>query len=81
MKLTLDIPDGVVDRVVEAIAKKYRYDELEATQPNPISKQQFFRRTIIRLIKQAVKENEADIAREIATQEAVEKVEQEIDIT
>ena len=80
-KVTIDIPDAIYDRVVEGFAKKHRYDEFEATRPQPKTKKQFMKDTLITLIKQAVKETEADQARDRAGKEAAEKVEEEINIT
>lgn len=81
-KITIDVPDAVYDRVVEGFAKRYRYREKDDNgNPNPKNKKQFLKDTIIGLIKDAVKVSEADDAREKAGKEAVEKVDEEIQLS
>lgn len=53
MKVELDIPDTVVSRVFDGVAGSFNFDNAKV-DPNE-TKEEFFKRVVIHLIKNAVK--------------------------
>ena len=84
-QITVNIPDALQGRVVEALARLNGYqDEIVqngVTIPNPVSKAQFARQVVINYIKETVKAYEADQAQNSALKSARDKVESEVSVT
>lgn len=79
--VTISIPDAVVTRVQEAFASAYQYSAtLEDGSPNSETKQQFFRRQVLRFIKETVVAYETNQAAEASRKTAQIKAEQEIQV-
>lgn len=60
--LTITIPAGQVNRVVDAIATRFGYTGFEEDGTTPQTKSEFCRKLIIKYIKSNVKEHEAATA-------------------
>lgn len=93
-KITLDIPADQMERVINALCKKYGYKEKvkkpdvpqlmnrpEDFENNPESRAQFAKRMIIQLIKGIVKSIEVNDAIRSANKVASDKVESELSIS
>lgn len=91
MQITINIPDQISDRVIEAIAKTYNYD----TQPtndldvngSPIlvkdtmTKRQFLKRVVLDFLKANVKNHEENEAVRTAKLNAQAKADSEITLS
>jgi hypothetical protein len=80
--ISINIPDAITPRVINAFARKYGYRQtLEDGTANPITKAQFAKAKLIEFIKQSVKDMEVDDARNTAATAAVNAADTEITIT
>lgn len=81
--LSINVPDAVVVRVLDAIAARYGYIDENTGQPRTPgqTKTQFAREVIRTIVKDAVKAHEAEIAQAAARQTAISNVESEIVLT
>ncbi|MCI0550615.1 MAG: hypothetical protein L0287_06650 [Anaerolineae bacterium] len=66
-QMVINIPDGVANRVVNGLCKRYNYsDTLEHGEPNPETKAQFAKRKVVEFIKRAVRDVEIESASKAA---------------
>lgn len=68
--LTLNIPTGVTNRVLDAISTKYGYTGFLANGVTPQTKPEFVKAWIIKTVMAAVKEQEANTAAATAASNA-----------
>lgn len=68
--ITLTIPNGVTNRVLDAISTKYGYTGFLANGTTPQTKAEFVKAWIVRQIMTAVKEQEANTAAATAASNA-----------
>ena len=87
-KITIDIPDAVKDRVLNAISKAKGYHEMvddpvnsEEMIANPQSKAEFVKNHLVEYIKGLVKYQEGRSVAIAARQAAETKVDNEVNIT
>lgn len=79
--ITITIPAGVTNRVIDGLCKRYHYQgflDEEKTMPNPETKAQFAKKRIISFIKSAVREAEAEDAKKAAESAVVTSVDNDI---
>ncbi len=76
MQLTLNIPDPVAQRVIDALCYHYGYGPSSG-----LTKAQYARAMVIRHVKQIVGQVESSEAVEIARVDSLGRVETEINIT
>lgn len=89
MKITLTIPDGHANRVIEAVAKSCNYNDMvpdlskrpPPQMPNPESKTDFMRRQIVEWLMSHVERVEAERDAEAARKAAKDKIKSEVVIT
>jgi hypothetical protein len=74
--ISINIPDAVLGRVVDAMAARYGW-----TSDSGLTKVQFAKRILTGLLKETVKMHEGQIASAAATQTASSTVDEEINIT
>lgn len=74
--ISINIPDAVAARVLEAMAIRYGW-----TTDSGLTKAQFTKRVLTNLIKETVRMHEGQLASAAATQTASNAVDSEIDIT
>ena len=74
--ITINIPDSVVSRVLDAVAARYNWDP-----ESGLTKAQFAKALIVNLLKDTVKMHEGNVASRAATTAAEQTVENEITIT
>lgn len=90
--ITINIPNGVAKRVLDAITSRYHYKETikdpKSTEeiplpdiPNPQTKAQFFKGVIVQFLKENVKAYESSKASEKARVSAIDKVDSEVNLT
>lgn len=79
--LTITIPAGQVNRVVDAIAARFGYTGFEPDNVTPQTKSEFCRKLIIKYIKDNVKAHEAGTAGKTAFDTAEADAELNITIT
>jgi hypothetical protein len=75
--ITINIPDNVLQRVVNGVAVAHGYQERipdpanpDATIPNPQTRAQFAKAMLVKFVKDSVKQAEAIEAAEAARQQA-----------
>lgn len=61
-EVSITIPNGQLQRVLNGFAVSYGYQDVIEGQPNPQTKAQFLKATVIKIIKDAVKSAEAQTA-------------------
>ena len=82
MKIEINIPNQVANRIFDAFADRYGWSaKTENGADNPETKEAFTKRMIIRIIKRTVKDVEAQKAVRKAEREATEKAESDIVIS
>jgi hypothetical protein len=74
--ITINIPDGVAGRVLDAVAARYNWQ-----QDSGLTKAQFAKSIIVNLLKDTVKMHEGNVAAKAATATVEQAVESEITIT
>lgn len=72
-EITITIPNGVVNRVVDAIASEYNYDAAVDGTKNAFAKKQ-----VIEFLKRTVKDAEASVATKTARDNAVSDVDSNV---
>ena len=78
-KLTINIPDQQVQRILNGFAFNQGYMEmLDDGTRNPETKEQFLKRKVMEYIKSAVRNTEVETARNLAATQAANSVENEI---
>jgi hypothetical protein len=87
-RITIDFPDGVQSRIVDAFASVYGWSatipgptEGSDPIPNPISRAQFVKYRVLHFIRGTVRAHEAQQAQETARRAAEDAVDQEITLT
>ena len=78
-KLTINIPDQQVQRILNGFAFNQGYMEmLDDGTRNPETNGQFLKRKVMEYIKSAVRDTEVETARNLAATQAANSVENEI---
>ena len=80
-QITLNIPDAIAPRVIDAICKRFGYTPTIDGAANPETKPQFAKRMIVRTVREWVKDDEAAGAAFAAATTATATAEAEITIT
>lgn len=80
-QLTIDIPAGQTNRVLDAFATKYGYTGFLADGITPETKAAFAKRIVIKQIKDVVREAEAAAASKTAFDSAAAAADSEITLT
>ena len=86
IQITFTIPDAIKDRVINAFAKRYAYQETitnsdGTTSPNPQTKAQFAKQVITDLLIDSIIVAEVNPAVEATRQAAIDKIKTEIKIS
>lgn len=86
MQVTFDIPEGIKNRVLDAVCSSHDYratvkDANGLDIPNPVTKGQFVKGVIIAYLKATVSSYEQDVAVVSARDAAKTKADSEITIT
>ena len=83
--ITITIPNPVANRVIDSVCERYGYEDTIEDDgnriPNPISKAQFAKQQLIAWVKDCVTYKEGNEAGNKARQEAIAKVEAEIQLS
>jgi hypothetical protein len=79
-QITINIPDGVLPRVIDALAIDYSPTLPDGT-PNPMTKNQYAKKQVLDFVKERVKRVEAQIAREEAERQAKESVDEDVQLS
>lgn len=79
-QITINIPDAVAPRVINAFAKQYLYSPTlpDGVTPNPETKQEFAKRQVKEFIKRTVRQAEVESAKLTAQQTAEQSVDTDI---
>lgn len=84
-KITLDIPDGQIQNVLDAVCTQQGYQSVISTpsgdQPNPQSKGAFVKEYIANILIKAVIAHQGDLAADAAIKATTTNVKQNIVIT
>jgi len=79
--ITINIPDSIAPRVLNGFAANYGYQETINGQPNPQTKAQFAKATLIDIIKRAVTAAEAQTAVTAARNAAIQDVDSNVTLS
>lgn len=81
-QITINIPNAIVPRVLEGFCSNQGYSPiLDSGEPNPETQTQFVKRKIIEYVKNAVRADEIEKARNIAATKASQEAESGILLT
>lgn len=78
-QITITIPDGIAPRVLQGFTNHYGYSPtLDNGDPNPETRAQFAKRKLIEIVKEAVRQQEMEAARNTAATTASTSVDTDI---
>lgn len=69
-QITINIPDAVLPRVINAFAAMYGYQATINGQPNPVTKPQFAKQKVIEYVRRVVADTEGGAAQVAAQAQA-----------